>query len=173
MQNFDDLVQRILEKATTALGPLPPPANPDVVRDAERQLGFSLPGLLVAIYTNVADGGFGPGSDVPIPGYNVGRLYSIERLVQIYTQNRTPPAGSPYRAWPEGVVPMLTWGGFAEAAIDCLDRDAPVLRYDSDVDAVEPEMAWKIDAPNLATWWTRWLQGSFEEPTEVWNPRRG
>ncbi len=170
MDNLDRLVSRIRDKAARTTAALPPPASLDSVRKAEARLGFPLPDLLAAIYTHVGDGGFGPGADVPIPGYNVARLYSLDRMVELYFQSHHPPAGSPFTPWPDGVVPMLNWGGFSEAAIDFLDKDAPVLRYDSDVDTVEPDSAWKVEAPDLATWWEHWLQDARREPVEsLWS----
>ena len=37
------------------------PTSLDVVRKAEATLGFNLPPLLIQVYTEVANGGFGPG----------------------------------------------------------------------------------------------------------------
>ena len=71
----------------------------------------------------------------------------------------------------ERVVPMLSWGGFAEAAVDCTSRDGTVLLYESDVEVVAPDAAWKVDAPSLAAWWQAWLDGTTTTPTEIWRPR--
>jgi hypothetical protein len=165
----DELIGRIRAKAVAA-GPVPAPASRDAVAELEDQLGLRLPGLLVRIYTEVADGGFGPGTDVSIPGYDVARLYPLRRLVEVYQDNRSSDP-APYAAWPAGVVPMLFWGCFAEAAIDCLDDQAPVLLHESDVEEVAPQEAWKVDAPSLAEWWQRWVDGTRPQPTTRWRPR--
>jgi hypothetical protein len=38
-----------------------PPVSPEVLAEAERRLGFPLSPLLRALYTQVGDGGYGPG----------------------------------------------------------------------------------------------------------------
>lgn len=38
-----------------------PPATEDQIRETEQQLGFPLPSLLRLLYTEIANGGFGPG----------------------------------------------------------------------------------------------------------------
>src|SRR5205807_2116845 len=38
-----------------------PPATEDQIRETEQQLGFPLPPLLRLLYTEIANGGFGPG----------------------------------------------------------------------------------------------------------------
>jgi hypothetical protein len=64
---------------------------------------------------------------------------------------------------------MLSWGCFAEAGVDCTSQDGTVLLYESDVEEVAPDEAWKVDAPSLAAWWQRWLDGTKTAPTEIWH----
>ena len=63
---------------------------------------------------------------------------------------------------------MLSWGGFADAAVDCLSPNGTVLLYESDVEVVAPDEAWKVEAPSLAAWWQAWLAGTSTTPTEFW-----
>jgi hypothetical protein len=167
----DELIRQIRAKAVAA-GPLPPPASREMIKAVEGRLGLRLPGLLVSIYIEIADGGFGPGSDVPIAGYPAARLYSLQDLERAYRDNLEGVPGSPWSPWPDGVVPMLSWGCFAEAAIDCLDDQTPVLLYESDVDEVTPAQAWKVDAPSLDQWWWRWVNGVQQKPTQPWRRKR-
>src|SRR5882724_1628539 len=44
------------------LQPLSPPVTQRAVQDAETRMGFSLPPLLEKLWTEVGNGGFGPGS---------------------------------------------------------------------------------------------------------------
>jgi hypothetical protein len=168
MDNVDDLISRIASQAR-AQGPLPDVVTPERLGRAERVLGFELPRLLAALYTSVADGGFGPGTESEIPGYNVAVLHPLDRMVNIYQENRRSHPDMPYLPWPEGVVPMLSWGGFAEAAIDCMSLDGTVLLYESDVEVVAPDRAWKVDAPSLSAWWQAWLDGTRTTPTDIWH----
>src|SRR5262249_45558907 len=118
VHELDDLVTRVGRKAR-AQRQLPAVVSPEHVRLAETDLGFPLPPLLTALYLRVADGGFGPGSDVPIPGYDAAFIYPLAKAVDAHRRHRTPDPGVPYAPWPEGVLPLLFWGCFAEAAIDC------------------------------------------------------
>jgi hypothetical protein len=118
-------------------------------------------------------GAQGPLPDVvtesEIPGYNVAVLHPLDRMVSTYQENRRSYPDMPYLSWPEGVVPMLSWGGFAEAAIDCMSLDGTVLLYECDVEVVAPGRAWKVDAPSLSAWWQAWLDGTRTTPTGVWH----
>lgn len=55
---FNSLFARI--RARGQQSPFPP-ATEDQIRETEQQLGFPLPPLLRLLYTEVANGGFGPG----------------------------------------------------------------------------------------------------------------
>ncbi|TMC06892.1 MAG: SMI1/KNR4 family protein [Chloroflexi bacterium] len=168
MDHVDDLVSRIASKAR-AQGPLPDVVTLEQLGRAERILGFGLPRLLAALYTSVADGGFGPGTEIDIPEYNVAILHPLDRMVSMYHENRRSHPAMPYQPWPAGVVPMLNWGGFAEAAVDCMSQDGTVLLYEADVETVAPDRAWKVDARSLAAWWRAWLDGTRSKPTEIWH----
>lgn len=79
-------------------GPLFPPITPAEVEEAERSIGRRLPELLRRVYTEVADGGFGPdgglaslteGNRVP------GHLYDWPWTVGVHERNRAtgvPPS---------------------------------------------------------------------------------
>ncbi len=43
---------------------LPPPATPEAVRAAEEAVGFRFPPILTRLWTEVANGGFGPGDGI-------------------------------------------------------------------------------------------------------------
>ena len=163
----DLLLEQVAAKAK-AEGDLPAVATLAQVAAAEESIGFALPRFLVELYQQVADGGFGPGRTVGIPGYNAAVLHSLSRLVEVYRDNTTLDPRTPYSPWPIGVVPMLNWGGFDESAIDCLDPAAPVLLYSSDVDVVSPDDAWKLDEPTVERWWQAWVDGQLTAPTAPW-----
>lgn len=90
------------------LPPLPPPATSTILAATEARLGFTLPPLLARVYTEVADGGFGP-------GYGLLSLVDAESdgrsLSSVYLDFR---AGG----WLERLLPLWDWGC---AMWSCLD----------------------------------------------------
>jgi len=179
MADADDLLGRLRERADAAGAP--PPVDPGRVAAAEQELGFALPPPLRAVYLQVSNGGFGPGQDIPIPGYSVALLYSLARTVAAYQDARTPPDPTlPLWPWPQGVLPVLYWGCFGHAAVDCHDEAGPVVMFEEDWVAKQPDgtwvvdQAWTVDAPNLTTWWERWLTGGqVGTRGEIWTGWRG
>lgn len=169
MPEIDDLVSRVAGKARSQRE-LPSPVTAGQLRRAEDLLGFSLPPLLAALYREVANGGFGPGADVPIPGYHAALVYPLDRAVEVYHDNRVPDPHTPDRPWPDRVFPFLYWGDFAEAGIDCRTANGMVLMYESDVEQVAPDQAWKIQSLSLAAWCESWLAGDLPVATQVWRP---
>ncbi|MFE2288119.1 SMI1/KNR4 family protein [Streptomyces sp. NPDC059443] len=115
----------------TLTAPLPAPLDAEAVRRAEAVLGFALPPLLGALYTRVADGGFGPE----------------------YTAMRA----SAWR-WPEGVLPIADFGCAMQACVDCRSESAQVLLFEPNPG--DPDLAWYLDSPGLADWLRGWLDGT-------------
>ncbi|GHO49652.1 SMI1/KNR4 family protein [Ktedonospora formicarum] len=58
---YDDLLTRIRAHWRPSIFP---PATEEQVQETERQLGFPLPPLLRLLYTEIANGGFGPGEGI-------------------------------------------------------------------------------------------------------------
>ncbi|MFD1933065.1 MULTISPECIES: SMI1/KNR4 family protein [Nonomuraea] len=149
MIESDDLVSRVLARASAECDDLRP-ASEDAVAEAETRLGFPLHPLLRALYERVGDGGFGP-------DYGVLGLRSA---VEEYGSRRDADPSDPGWFWPEGVLPILTWGCAMYACVDCRSDDGAVLLFEpnpiSDGNWAD---AWFVDAPGLAEWLERWLAG--------------
>lgn len=81
---------------------------------AEAQVGFPLPALLHRLYTEVGNGGFGPGAGLvgvdgghpDADGRTIGALYADLRA----------------QGWPEGLLPLCDWGCGAWATMDANGR---------------------------------------------------
>ena len=106
---------RAVEAATWVI-PMPairPPARPDEVDAAEAALGFPIPLLLRRLYTEVGNGGFGPGyglEGVPTIPPTSGEA----DIVALYEQYSGPSAEYPAVRWPRGwcrssVAAACTW----------------------------------------------------------------
>jgi hypothetical protein len=156
MTDYTDLLSRISARAhedeptTSFPGGLPAPLSSAEIADAEVRLGFSLHPLLVAIYRDVANGGFGP--DHQLLSLTGGA--TPEQAVVVYTQARAENAGTDW-AWPEGVLPILDWGCGMYACVDCRSSEGTVLLFEPNPG--DPDLAWWIDSPSLAAWFEHYV----------------
>ena len=86
--DFDDLLRRVRERAA-AQKPAPPASEAELAR-AEESLGFPLPPLLRRLYAEIGDGGFGPGTLLPLftPPHlrNRGCLEGVVDLYHAYRE---------------------------------------------------------------------------------------
>ncbi|QIQ03521.1 SMI1/KNR4 family protein [Streptomyces liangshanensis] len=169
MSDHDELIRRVRTLAVQESSPLPPCVDSAAVAEAERLLGFGLPPLLVRLYAEVANGGFGPDYTLfPLlgEGQTVVSEYGEQRPVQ-----PAEPAGSIGPAepeetwdsephWPHGVLPVLEWGCAMYAAVDCLRPDAPVLLFEPNGYVDDWAEVWFRDAPSLSEWLLRWVNGT-------------
>lgn len=159
MTDIDDLVQRVVTRAVSDNEDLPAPVDDVHIAKAEAQLGFALHPLLARLYREVADGGFGPYQLLPLLGPGSG-------VVDEYLTRREASVGVEHPRWPEGVVPILTWGCAMYAGVDCLSEDGQVLLFEPNpYGGGSWEQCWFLDSAGLAAWLETWLAGTgwFEE----------
>ncbi|MEV7086025.1 SMI1/KNR4 family protein [Streptomyces sp. NPDC093085] len=156
----DGLVRRVAARAAAETGALPPPVDAARLAEAEARLGFALHPLLARLYRETADGGFGPDYRLlPLSG-------PADSVVGAYLTWREESAGAAHPVWPEGVVPILTWGCAMYAAVDCRHEDGQVLLFEPNAHGGGPwDRCWFLDSPGLAAWLETWLVGTgwFEE----------
>jgi SMI1 / KNR4 family (SUKH-1) len=127
------------------LAALPAPVRQDGIDRAELRLGFKLHPLLAAVYRDFANGGFGP--DYQLLSLVAGP--TSEQVVDLYLDNRPLSAGTAW-AWPEGVLPILTWGCGMYACVDCRSEHGTVLLFEPNPG--DPDLAWYVDATSLDVW---------------------
>lgn len=94
---------------------LPPPASPEAVAEAERVIGFPAPPLLRRLYTEVANGGFGPeGGILGVRGGHPQDNFSD--IAELY-QDGPDPSG----VIPAGLVLIYDWGCTIWSLVDFRD----------------------------------------------------
>ncbi|MFJ5877665.1 hypothetical protein ACIQD1_23455 [Streptomyces sp. NPDC093088] len=145
-------------------GPLFPPVAPAEVERAEHRIGRPLPELLRRVYTEVADGGFGPDSGLAsLTGGNrpPGHLSDWPCAVDIHERNRT-------RGVPASWLHLAYGGCTMEWHLSLAAVDNPVLLYDADdwepVRDEDPHDGLRPASPSLRHWFRTWADGG-----DVWN----
>jgi hypothetical protein len=139
-------------------GPLFPPVTAAEVENAERTLGLRLPELLRRVYTEVANGGFGPdarGFACLTDGNRDSGGVVWPSAVRIHQRNRENGAvpASWFELTPSGCT--MYW------YTSLTDADNPVLLYDSDGwdDGQHPEDGVTHVTPSLRRWLWTWAEG--------------
>ncbi|GAT67792.1 glucan biosynthesis protein [Planomonospora sphaerica] len=162
MTDIDDLLRRVSAKASATVEHLPPPATAEEVTQAERILGFRLPDVLVRLYREVADGGFGPDYRL-LPLLGEGRT-----AVRDYQEERNGSESGGDAHWPEDVLPILDWGCGMYAAVDCRSPEGTVLLFEPNGVSGDWHHAWHVDAESLADWLEAWTSGTgwYEEDAD-------
>jgi hypothetical protein len=149
---YDDLIARVAARAAQRCAPLPSPVSRPALAAAEQTLGFPLHPLLARLYLEIADGGFGPdyrlfALDGPATGKRDQGIVTAD-----YAARRAADPQDPDWFWPEGVVPILTWGCGMLAGVDCRSAEGTVVLFDPNAAEGEWADAWFQDAGSLAEW---------------------
>jgi SMI1 / KNR4 family (SUKH-1) len=88
-----------------------------VISATERELGLQLPQTLRKLYTEIGDGGFGP-------GYGFLRMSSPSRphddtVVDLYQSFHGPDPSDSTWKWPEGLLLISDWGCAIRTGVIC------------------------------------------------------
>jgi hypothetical protein len=144
------------------------PATNAEIAETERQLGFALPPLLRALYSQVANGGFGPGyglvgavggAPAEDASKDIAECYRQDRDLSLWQKEngfeRDNGLAPFLDEWPGRVLRLVHWGC---AIWSCLDvRSGRVLRYEP-LHGKRTREAMIIEATSLESWIERWLQ---------------
>jgi hypothetical protein len=135
----------------------PPASRSDVAR-VEAALGVRLPALLVRAYTEVADGGFGPGVGLlPLLDRAGPRTGSLVDEYESLCEASEHGYGAP---WPRHLVPIAAWSDAVYAVVDTSAGDHPVWELDLADLEDEDDEPWACEptVPSLAEWLQRWVE---------------
>ena len=144
----------------------PPPASEEEVSAAERQLGFRLQPLLRRLYREVGNGGWGPeyGASGLITGArpDLPDSGSVNWVLGMRQAEPDPDAPNPWPGWPDGLVPVSTWGCAIWSCVDCTSPEGPVIRFDPNAEGAFVDDPWKAvwlpESPSLRAWLIDWLE---------------
>lgn len=141
---------------TPAPSSLPPPLDAEMLRRAETALGVPLPPFLRRVYTEVSDGGFGPGTG----------LLAMAQVAARYGELRSGDELPRGRAWPEGLLPLVE----RDPGWDCVEASSGrIVEWDPEgLSERSSEAAFRRSfsevAPSAEAWLEQWLTArTFEE----------
>jgi len=147
-----DLVIRVIrkvEKRESAVNykEVSEPLSFKEVEAAEAKLGFKLPPLFRMLYTQIGNGGFGPGQGLyPLDDSDPGEESVVKDF--LFNKEDTMYVGTEYE-WPEKLLEFCYLHGDDFLCIDCNSEEGPILLF-SDGE-ISPR------APSLAAWLETWL----------------
>jgi SMI1/KNR4 family protein SUKH-1 len=128
---------------------LPAPASTAEVEAVEASLGVGLPVALRRVYTEVADGGFGPGEG----------LLSLSQVVDAYRELQSEGQMPRGRSWPHGLLPVVS----RDPGWDCVDATTGrVITWDPE-ELVERSSEARFQrsfteiASSVEAWLTDWV----------------
>ena len=142
-----DELQRQME--TPVDDGLPAPADEATVEAAEAVLRLTLPLAMRRVWTEVADGGFGPGFG----------LLPLSRVVKEYGTLRSPGMMPRGREWPAGLLPVLS----QDPGWDCIEASTGrVIAWDpEELSERSSEARFQASfsevAPSVEAWLDAWL----------------
>ena len=135
----DQLISRLNEKAV-AQGAKEkyPPIPLETVVACERYFGFTLPRLLRRVYTEVANGGVGPGGNlIGLAGgkrslFNEHYAFDALGIFDVFINYRLgwdeqDDWGREIWQWPARLLPICDWGGYDITVLDCKSQGSPAL----------------------------------------------
>jgi hypothetical protein len=159
-----DSIERAM--ATPAEIPLPRAASEEQLAAAERRLGFALPPLLRRLYTEVANGGFGPGAGILgiAGGWATDRHQTVEDL---YAEMLDTVQENRAWVWPGGLLPIVDLSG-AYACVDAATAPHRIVEFDfEELDEGGHDGGWSRAFRDVAPSFEGWLAGWANRPTPI------
>ena len=132
------------------------PGDPTEFANDERDLGFEFPSLLKRLYSEIGNGGFGPGYG--LIGLSKGVPDDLGKTApEIYRQFRTRDTNW---NWPVGLLPICHWGCAILSCIDCADSNFRMRIFDPNAhNGNDWSDAFFEESPDFETWIGAWSKG--------------
>ncbi len=131
---------------------LPNPVSADDIERAQKTLGFPLPDDLKQLLTEVADGGFGPGSG----------LAMLQEAIEYYQHLIEDPKRELGQTWPPQLFPFNFW----DLGADCYDLNTgEIVFWDEELLAERPtETEWKNSFSKRTDTLSAYLENWLSQP---------
>jgi hypothetical protein len=164
-QLMDDLIaaiQRRLQTKFTDIGAPSrrlKPADPIDVAIDEKRLGFALPPPIRRVYTEIGNGGFGPGYGL------IGLTNGVpddtgQTAPSIYEQFRAADSTEPNWRWPNQLLPICHWGCAIVSCVDCADSNFRMRIFDPNIrDGDDWADSFLEEADSFEIWIAAWAAG--------------
>ncbi|WP_149263302.1 SMI1/KNR4 family protein [Actinomadura sp. K4S16] len=161
----DRLADTEIMAAAAKHGSLPPPASASAVADAEQKIGHRLPVLLRRLYTEVANGGFGPkGGVLGVPG-----TLAQDHWTDLVNQYDLFSSGEEQLV-PNGMVWLCDWGSAVWLLVDCRDDRGSIWVWDpmgpyprdESIDADHDDALFPLHL-SMSEWLGIALSGTFDD----------
>lgn len=106
---------------------LPPPATPEAVAECEAACGYAMPWLLNRLFTEVANGGFGPSSGI----YGVrGHEWHSTDIFPDMTEAALEAVDDPEWSRRRWCLPLIDWGCAIMTLVDFRHPAGPLWGWD-------------------------------------------
>lgn len=140
------------------------PATEEQLRATEERLGMALPSDLVSLYSEVANGGFGPGCG--LRGAEGGYRWYEQTIVETYQSYQSMhivDLAGQWTRWPLPLLPLCDLGCDQDACLDCQSGQVIIVAPTKHGREIVPQM--RVVAPSLESWLDAWIQDTPVIPT--------
>src|SRR5688500_14054929 len=104
-------------------------ADEQALARAEQSISQRLPSFLRSVYSEVGDGGLGPGYGL-LPLFQLGEEAHEDSVVGLYKAFCGVDAEDAAWRWPHRLVPFCDWGCAIRSCVDCSSDDGAVVAFD-------------------------------------------
>jgi len=134
---MDDLIRRVRSRALSAeptesgwaTDKSYPPASQKSIAKAEKTIGFNLPPILVCLFCEVGNGGFGP--DYGLLGIDGGAGNEDGHdALALYQSFRKPDKSDPFWCWPDNLLPLVHCGCAMFLCVDCATSEGKIVWFE-------------------------------------------
>lgn len=146
---------------------------------AEEERGFEFPELLRALYSHVANGGFGPA--LGILGFKWGACVDGHSLESCHRSMQKLELKNSAWRWPGSLLPLAGYGNDIWSCVDCDSRTSQLVLWDprnldASLDGTDAQLNWGgafwDQGLTLRTWLEGWLAQKPEpkrkRPSDSW-----